>query len=235
MSYYRPNVIEEAVPMNHAQKHLHDVLASELRRDFGDSLEVCSARALGAFSRRVTQLIKLASNPLLLARDETLCHDALLGEVIAEGQSPKIVAACSRARRFAKLGRRSIVWTAFAANVESIAEHLAELNPAVIGVRELKRHRLDEELSRFRDDRSCMVMVASAQVARTCSDPPANCTDSIYVDRTYDLVPYLYSLRWMAGRSGPSEGCATVHLLICPESIDENIRTRLDAKMAASR
>jgi hypothetical protein len=233
----RHSIIEciQRIPLNPMQKYLHDVLASEMVPDAENVVRTRSPTAFGALRRGVTQLIQLVSNPMLLIQNRSFRHDALLGEVIAEGPSPKVMAACSLVRRLARGGLKSIVWTTFRRNVDSVAELLSDLCPtrlhAGLGVERDPEGAVVESISRFRSDKRCFVMVASPSALPNGLEFHAQCQHAIYVDRTYNAWHYRRSLEWSGARGIGPAGPMNIYVLICSESIDENIHARLAAKM----
>jgi SNF2 family DNA or RNA helicase len=57
------------------------------------------------------------------------------------------------------------------------------------------------------------------------------CHNAIYVDRTYNAAHYLQSEDRIHRLGLNSDQSPTIELLICPESIDENIQERLQIKV----
>lgn len=226
-----------SVPFNVAQKRLYDLLRSEVLRQAEQALTRANRSQLRALGRSVMRLLEVVSNPSLLARDIGFLHDDLLGEVLSEGAAPKIRFACERARRLAKRGHKSIIWTTFRQNVESIADQLRDLNAVFIhggidagdddddGTREGR-------LRQFKEDPHCFVMVANPAAAAEGISLHRVCRYAIYVDRTYNAAHYLQSEDRIHRLGLQPHESPTVELLICPGSIDESVQSRLEAKVA---
>jgi hypothetical protein len=76
-------------------------------------------------------------------------------------------------------------------------------------------------------------MVASPTVVAEGVDLHESCRQAIYLDRTYNACHYLRSLDWIGGGRMNLANAPSAHLLICSESIDENIHARLEVKVRA--
>jgi SNF2 family DNA or RNA helicase len=227
-----------SVPFNVAQKRLYDLMRSEVIRQAEQMLTHQSRSQLRALGRSVMRLLEVVSNPSLLARDIAFLHDDLLGEVLAEGAAPKISFACERARRLAKKGLKSIIWTTFRQNVESIADQLSDLNAVYIhgGIdagQEDDDGTREGRIRQFRYDPHCFVMVANPAAASEGISLHKVCRHAIYVDRTYNAAHYLQSEDRIHRLGLLPHESPTVEILSCPGSIDENVQGRLEAKVAA--
>lgn len=170
------SVMRAATTLQHVQTHLvplteaQNLLNTNLRGVLRAQLVrwPVATRRMARYARSVpaSRLIKLASNPHLLASEgNRFPFQPLLSEVIAEGAPPKIRQACLLARNLARQAKKSVIWTTFRANVESIADQLRDLNAVFIhggidaGLPDDDTTR-EGRIKQFRDDPNCFVMVA---------------------------------------------------------------------------
>ena len=155
----------------------------------------------------VVQLMQASSNPYLLTlREEN--EDYFIGDEIdvklfqdiaKEEFSPKLYKAAEIARKLAKEGRKTLIWSYFVHNVESLATKLLQdldaqfLHGGVevgssdeIGSREWK-------IKKFNTDKNCMVMVANFAACSEGISLHKSCHDAIYVDRSFQAGQYIQS------------------------------------------
>jgi len=225
------------VPFNPLQNNLHDLMREETARAMTQHPWRNPFATTKALHRAITDLLRVTSNPALLAQYTSFSHDALLGEVLAEGPAPKVQYACVRARRLAKQGEKVLIWTNFRQNIESIADQLRDLGAVYVNAR-ISADADDDgtregRIRQFRYDPNCFVMVANPAAAAEGISLHKVCHHAIYVDRTYNAAHYLQS-EDRIHRLGllPNES-PTVEILQCSGSIDESVQVRLEAKVAA--
>ena len=162
----------------------------------------------------IIRLIQISSNPVLVTRrqeeegnislNENIdfnIHRALIKEE-KEGGSAKIRAACAEARRLAKLGKKTVIWSYFKWNIEYIGKYLLnDLNAEYIhGGVEMGEN--DEEFEsrkyktkKFKDKNSdCMVLVANYASCAEGISLHHVCHDAIYIDRGFQADQYLQSV-----------------------------------------
>lgn len=94
------------VPLAPAQRHLYDLLRSELARQITPALDLRDKNRLRYIGRSVMRLLQLCSNPALLAT-VPFPYSASLSDVLTEGDAPKMRYACRRARELVSRGKRS--------------------------------------------------------------------------------------------------------------------------------
>jgi len=164
--------------------------------------------------RSIIKLIQISSNPVLVTRRQEEQGEIILGENIdynihralvkeeEEGGSPKIRAACKEARRLAKLGKKTVIWSYFRWNIEYLGKYLLkDLNAEYIhGGVEMGDN--DEELEtrkykikKFKDKNSdCMVLVANYASCAEGISLHHVCHNAIYIDRSFQADQYLQSV-----------------------------------------
>ena len=162
----------------------------------------------------IIRLIQISSNPVLVTRRQEEEGNITLGENIdynihralikeeKEGGSAKIRAACAEARRLAKLGKKTVIWSYFRWNIEYIGKYLLnDLNAEYIhGGVEMGEN--DEEfesrkykIKKFKDKNSdCMVLVANYASCAEGISLHHVCHNAIYIDRSFQADQYLQSV-----------------------------------------
>jgi hypothetical protein len=162
----------------------------------------------------IIRLIQISSNPVLVTRRQEEQGNIVLGENIdfnihkalikeeKEGGSAKIRAACNEARRLAKQGKKTLIWSYFRWNIEYIGKYLLnDLNAEYIhgGVNmgedddELESRKY--KIKKFKDKNSdCMVLVANYASCAEGISLHHVCHNAIYLDRSFQADQYLQSI-----------------------------------------
>ncbi len=164
--------------------------------------------------KSIIKLIQISSNPVLVTRRQEEQGDIILGQNIdynihralvkeeQEGGSSKIRTACKEARRLAKLGQKTLIWSYFRWNIEYVGKYLLkDLNAEFIhgGV---EMGDSDEELEtrkykikKFKDKNSdCMTLVANYASCAEGISLHHVCHNAIYIDRSFQADQYLQSI-----------------------------------------
>lgn len=235
-----PLRVLDRVDMLPAQRLLYNALLSDAARRLA-GLSVSDRLQFRAFAKCVQHMLQTASNPALLAASNLSGHP-LLQAALAEGVSPKIAEACRLARKLVREGNKVLVWSCFVLTVEHVAGLLADLGAEFIhgGVdtsddEELSDSR-EAKIRRFKDAESnCRVLVGNPAACGEGISLHRTCHHAIYVDRNYNAAQYLQS-EDRIHRIGLAPGTRTyITLLHSPNTIDESVNRRLDAKVAAMR
>lgn len=99
------------------------------------------------------------------------------------------------------LGRKTLVWSNFVRNLETLERMLGRYSPALIHggipseVTQPTAFRTRErELARFRKDEACMVLLANPAATGEGVSLHDVCHDAIYLDRTFNAGQYLQSV-----------------------------------------
>ena len=162
----------------------------------------------------IIKLIQISSNPVLVTRRQEEQGDIILGENIdfnihralvkeeQEGGSAKIRFACNEARRLAKEGKKTLIWSYFRWNIEYLGKYLLkDLNAEYIhgGVQmgdndeELESRKY--KIKKFKDkDSDCMVLVANYASCAEGISLHHVCHNAIYIDRSFQADQYLQSV-----------------------------------------
>jgi hypothetical protein len=109
------------------------------------------------------------------------------------------MAVVDHARRLAKEGYKTVIWTIFTDTIRAIVTSLADLNPVFIhgGVSTGEATDPDTRegrLERFHNDPHCFVLVANPAAAGEGISLHTVCHNAIYADRSYVSTHYLQSI-----------------------------------------
>lgn len=228
-----PRRIIVPIPMREEQRKLYTLLKSEIARTAALANRD-DRRALRKIGKSAVRLLQYVSNPsLLIGKIPEL--DAYLGEVIQEGDSPKLEWACRRARQLGRQDLKVIIWSSFVENVEILAERLGDLGADYIhgGVdagSEAEEDTREAKIARFHNNDSAKVLVANPAACGEGISLHTVCHHAIYVDRTYNAAQYLQS-EDRIHRIG-SDAQKYIEILATPDSIDESVHRRLLQKIA---
>lgn len=227
---------------------LRDQYAGTLRVSMGDRAE------LARMGDIVMYLLEAATNPHLLsagsaASDEPgFRHPPLdipsgssLWQLLQEYNQYETPA---KFRQLAQMiaantaqGRKTLVWSNFVRNLLALNRMLAIHQPALIygGVPSIltdpdARHTREGELTRFRTDDHCRVLLANPAAMSEGVSLHHVCHDAIYLDRTFNAGQYLQSVDRIH-RLGLRPGETTrITFLVTNGTIDEIIDQRIREK-----
>jgi SNF2 family DNA or RNA helicase len=114
---------------------------------------------------------------------------------------PKFAALAQLLRDNAALGRKTLVWTNFVANIALLKEAFSGLRPAAIygdipsdSMAPTATTTRESELDRFRNDADCLVLLANPAATSEGISLHHHCHDAIYLDRTFNAGQYLQSV-----------------------------------------
>lgn len=238
-----------SVEMSPSQLALYVMIRKEV---LSQRTEIHSRRSLRSARRSVMKLLQVSSNPILVVQklmepfgDSSHCGDAKLDaivqDIIADFDSPKILKVCELARQFASDNLKTVIWTSFTRNVERIAALLSDLSAVFIhgGVDSGDADDLDTREGRIRafhdSVKGCQVLVANPAACSEGIGLHKVCHRSVYLDRTYNAGHYVQSLDRIHRLGLPTDAETHVYILesIAPDwagSIDYSIRRRLESK-----
>jgi SNF2 family DNA or RNA helicase len=228
-----PKRILIPISMREEQRKLYELLCSEIARDAERDMGRDARRAFRAIGRSAVRLLQYVSNPSLLA-GKIPEFDDYLGQVIEEGDSPKMEWVCGRAHQLARQRKKVIIWSSFVGNVEVLAERLEDLGANFIhgGVEASSDAEADSRearVLRFHEDPYAMVLVANPAACGEGISLHTVCDHAIYLDRNYNAAQYLQS-EDRIHRIG-SDHQKFVEIVVCPDSVDLSVDRRLRAKI----
>ncbi|MDL5201786.1 DEAD/DEAH box helicase [Streptomyces sp. ALI-76-A] len=142
--------------------------------------------------------------------------------------SPKYKETVTIVAENAAQGRKTLVWTTFVRSLTTLEQMLGKYSPAVVYGGTPDR---DEQLRRFREDPSCMVLISNPATLGEGISLHHVCHDAVYVDRDFMAGRFLQSLDRIH-RLGLAPGTDTrVTVLGVRKTIDEVVAMRLERKL----
>lgn len=200
---------------------------------------------LEGLGRVLMYLLMAATSPALLAVGTTK-YDALvyrvppleapegasLTELMADlpsyEMSPKYQEVLKIVDLNAAQGRKTLVWSTFVRNLITLESLLKRYSPAVVHGGTQDR---SEQLSRFRHDPDCFVLLSNPATLGEGVSLHQTCHDAVYLDRDFAAGRYLQSLDRIH-RLGLSQDTETnITVLVSENTIDEAVDGRLADKL----
>jgi SNF2 family DNA or RNA helicase len=221
---------------------LHNEIYSSL---VGGESSRASRDDLSSLGKTALRLLMAATSPALLleggSRYEPLAYQlpplevpegsslySLLQNLPDYELSPKYKEAVAIVAENAARGRKTLVWTTFVRSLTTLEQMLEKYSPAVVFGGTPDR---DEQLRRFREDPSCMVLISNPATLGEGISLHQICHDAVYVDRDFMAGRFLQSLDRIH-RLGLAPGTDTrVTVLAARNTIDEVVTARLDQKL----
>ncbi|MFM9445370.1 DEAD/DEAH box helicase [Streptomyces acidiscabies] len=142
--------------------------------------------------------------------------------------SPKYKEALAIVAENATRGRKTLVWTTFVRSLTTLAQMLEKYSPAVVYGGTPDR---EEQLRRFREDPSCMVLISNPATLGEGISLHHVCHDAVYVDRDFMAGRYLQSLDRIHRLGLAPDAETRVTVLAARETIDEVVEVRMDQKL----
>ncbi|WP_416831448.1 MAG: SNF2-related protein [Erythrobacter sp.] len=219
------------VPMAEGQLALYGVVKDEILRQISKAISDNSPDFLSA-RKSVMRLLQLSANPTLalqaMTKDLREISSGIADQVVEEGASLKMREVCAHARRLAKEGRKTVIWTIFTQSILDLERILADLNPVslygAIPTGEASDPSTREgRLATFHSNPDCMTLIANPAAAGEGISLHTVCHDAIYLDRSYVSTHYLQSID-------------RIHRLGLPPDVDTNIhiyRTKAPAGLGS--
>ncbi|MFF7532071.1 DEAD/DEAH box helicase [Streptomyces bobili] len=221
---------------------LHEEIYSSLMGGMGNG----SARDdLSSLGKTALRLLMAATSPALLleggTRYEPLAYQlppldipqgsslySLMQNLPDYELSPKYKETVTIVAENAAQGRKTLVWTTFVRSLTTLEQMLGKYSPAVVYGGTPDR---DEQLRRFREDPSCMVLISNPATLGEGISLHHVCHDAVYVDRDFMAGRFLQSLDRIH-RLGLAPGTDTrVTVLGVRKTIDEVVAMRLERKL----
>lgn len=127
-----------------------------------------------------------------------------------------------------KLGRKTLVWSNFVRNLETLRHHeLIAYSPAIVhgGI-----HDREHQLLRFRTDPDCHILLANPAAVGEGISLHHVCHDAIYLERSFNAGHYLQSVDRIHRLGLSSDVVTRVTILSSAETVDEVVDSRLREK-----
>ncbi|MET9829845.1 DEAD/DEAH box helicase [Streptomyces sp. NPDC006385] len=218
----------------------------EIYRSLVGGMNNGSARDdLSALGKTALRLLMAATSPALLleggSRYEPLAYQlppldvpedsslySLMQNLPDYELSPKYKEAVAIVAENAAKGRKTLIWTTFVRSLTTLEQMLKKFSPAVVYGGTPDR---DEQLRRFREDPSCLVLISNPATLGEGISLHHVCHDAVYVDRDFMAGRYLQSVDRIH-RLGLAPGTETrITVLAARNTIDEVVKVRLDQKI----
>ncbi|GGU87734.1 DNA helicase [Streptomyces litmocidini] len=200
---------------------------------------------LSSLGKTALRLLMAATSPALLlegaSRHEPLAYQlppleipegdslyALMQRLPDYELSPKYKEAAAIVAANAEQGRKTLVWTSFVRSITTLAQLLDKYGPATVYGETPDR---DEQLRRFREDPSCMVLISNPATLGEGISLHHVCHDAVYVDRDFMAGRYLQSLDRIHRLGLAPETETRVTVLAARNTVDEVVEVRLDRKL----
>ncbi|MEU0597979.1 DEAD/DEAH box helicase [Streptomyces sp. NPDC006393] len=221
-----------------------------LHRELYDALKgIPSARRgdLAALGKAAMRTLMAAISPALLAPSDNpydalafqlpaldVSHGdslhALLQRLPQHELSPKYEETVRIVAKNARADRKTLVWTGFIRSQKTLEELLAPHAPASVYGATSARDR-EAELSRFREDPSCKVLISNPATLGEGISLHQVCHDAVYVDRDFMAGRFLQSLDRIHRLGLPPDTETRVTVLAARGTIDEIVAMRLEKKL----
>lgn len=233
------------LPMSPIQSEVYAALRRSYIGKFG--ISDSDQNYFGQRGKAVMTLLAAATNPgllmgvahedaylgLLWPPQELSGSERLLG-VLGKYASHEIPAKYEWVSRFVakakQEGRKVIVWSTFVGNLLALNRLLEPFEPALIYGGTPSEERASE-LKRFRNSKSCSVLLSNPQTLGEGVSLHNECHDAIYVDRSYNAGLYLQSLDRIHRLGLPPNQETNVYILQSASSLDVRIARRLEVKI----
>lgn len=200
---------------------------------------------LSSLGRTALRLLMAATSPALLlegaSRHEPLVYQlppldipqgsslySLMQSLPDYELSPKYKEAAAIVAENAAQGRKTLVWTTFVRSLTTLERMLEKYGPAVVHGGTVDR---EEQLRRFREDPSCMVLISNPATLGEGISLHHVCHDAVYVDRDFMAGRFLQSLDRIHRLGLAPDTDTRVTVLAARETVDEVVEVRLDQKL----
>jgi SNF2 family DNA or RNA helicase len=240
-------IVKIPVRLGEVQQRIYDVLC---RRILSQSLLKIEERSLISDLRKalMVRLLQAASNPTLLSEysDEfkipPLSPTGVDLEQLIQNYSSyetpkKLTVAAGIAKKLNEERKKSIIWTSFVHNAETIHKLVEKsgINSVLVtgstAKDETVENNRDSLLHQFKTDSSTMVLVATIPAIAESVSLHKECHDAIYVDRTFNCGLFMQSMDRIHRVGLPPKTDTRYHLLIGTGTLDEIVEMRLKRKM----
>lgn len=233
------------IKMAEGQLALYSVVRSEALRQLTKAVRSGSGPDYVKARKSVMRLLQLSANPTMalqaMVTDDSSISSGIVDKVIEEGPSTKMRAVAEHARKLAREGQKSVIWTIFTGSILDLEVMLADLNPVSLygsvpsgeasdpGTREGR-------LLRFHQDDDCKVLIANPAAAGEGISLHTVCHNAIYLDRSYVSTHYLQSIDRIHRLGLPPEIDTHIHIYQSKAprelgSIDLSVSRRLASKI----
>ncbi|WP_152970077.1 DEAD/DEAH box helicase [Frigoribacterium sp. RIT-PI-h] len=235
----RPTIRHLPLPPLH--RKIYDALVGQLAQRVDES------ESVDDLGRIVVYLLMAATSPALLAvgatRTEALQFRvpplalpvgdrirSLMAELPEREVSPKILEAVRIARDNASNNRKTLIWSTFHRNVNTLQNLLAG-SGAVSVTGATDRKDRDDNIHRFKTDDNCKVLISNPATLGEGISLHKACHDAVYLDRDFAAGRFLQSLDRIHRLGLEPDQETRVTILASENTIDDLVSARLDEKI----
>ena len=200
-----------------------------------------------SFKKAVLKFIKLLSNPTSCMEDIFTLDPGLAFQIEREGDGAKIDALVARAEELISKGEKVLIWTSFVVNVELIANKFGNKAEFIHGSVATEKGNNEESqledldtresrIKRFKEDSSCMVLVANPAAAAESISLHEQCNYALYLDRTYNAGQFLQSqdrIHRLISKDKEQQKFIEVFVVDLPWCVDWKVHEALNRKIDA--
>lgn len=242
-----PNFIPVPITMGKLQEELYSAITRSYQGLFSaNQTDLVTLRKKG---RAIMTVLAAATNPALIRKES---KEELISELrwppVEISSSPDLIATLNSymsheipskyqwvskfVAKAAREGKKVLVWSTFVGNLELLRRTLNPFFPAMIhgSIGLMER---EQELSRFRDDPLCSVLLTNPQTLGEGISLHQTAHDAVFVDRTYNAAQYLQALDRIHRLGLPPGAETNFYILQSEGSIDKRVEIRLSAKISA--
>lgn len=213
-------------------------------------LSISDAKNLAKRGKAVMTMLAASTNPGLLSGRRgfsdyefgfswpptSITNDALLTELIEsylKYEIPwKFKYVALRTEELHRVGQKVLIWSNFIGNLASLKGVLKKFQPAVIYGNVSAEDRASE-LSRFRSDPECSVLLSNPQTLGEGVSLHQVCHNEIFVDRTFNAGLYLQAVDRIHRLGLAPDQETRIEILVTKGTIDERVSARLETKINA--
>ncbi|MGW9497452.1 SNF2-related protein [Streptomyces prasinus] len=237
----------ERVALDAPHRELYDAMTARISR-WAHEVQNFSAAAAEA-GRALMHLIAAATNPAAVFtphhswsvpfdRPQSADLQSLIDDPTKHIRPAKILRAAQLVAENRRLGRKTVVWSSFIANISALSTALDQHNPAVItGATPVENAAAPtdrrRQLEKFRRSGDCWALIATPQTLGEGVSLHHTATDQVHVDRGYSAGTWLQAIDRTHRLGLPPHSRPTCTVLIAEDTIDERVAATLNAKVAA--
>jgi SNF2 family DNA or RNA helicase len=242
-----PQITSETVRLDADHRKVYDIVAAQAA-DLAANGVLDDRPELA--TKAIMRTIAVAANPAAILdeqlrwneRDglgaELVETDTHLRETIHTSRPAKLLRVASLAREHQEAGTKLLVWSHFLPNITELVRLLEPYGVAVVtGGTAVDDDKAEtdriREITRFRTDPVCTVLVATPQTLGEGVSLHKACQSQVFLDRTFNAGLYLQALDRTHRVGMPDGTVATATTLIAKDTIDEDVDAALRRKISA--
>jgi SNF2 family DNA or RNA helicase len=200
---------------------------------------------VNSFRKAVLKWIMLLSNPMLKIKEIFTIDPNLALEIEDEGNGAKFDAVVSKAKELIREGEKVLIWSSFVRNVELLAEEFGDQAVFIHGQVDADQSDKEEyidfatresRVKRFKEDPSCMVLIANPGAAAESISLHEQCNHALYLDRTYNAGQFMQSrdrIHRLIEKDKEQQKYFHIFYLSYPGSVDHKVHNALNRKITA--